>query len=225
VPRPANTIDYARYATLAFLERIDPAIRHRPIAPAEAAPLSEPDAAHNQHPQRRWCESSGALCIASRYQLEGQLPIGVRLANKLTEGKKISEYMDFQGEVRLLRGAEADQDLARLTVLASPVAAVLEQSIFHVNQVMQFARFLAVFQPLPGDQARTVATLYMALAVETDVLEMKKEYQNYPVLRNLVPAQVLMGKSSFNTGSSISAGLPEYARNRVKAIAAILNGA
>ena len=38
----------------------------------------------------------------------------------------------------------------------------------------------------------------------------------------MVPAQVLMGKSSFNTGSSISAGLPDYARNRIKAIAAIL---
>jgi hypothetical protein len=43
-----------------------------------------------------------------------------------------------------------------------------------------------------------------------------------PVLRNLVPAQVLAGKSSFNTGNSISAGLPVYARNQVKAIAAIL---
>jgi hypothetical protein len=42
------------------------------------------------------------------------------------------------------------------------------------------------------------------------------------VLRNLVPAQVLAGKSSFNAGTSISAGLPVYARNQVKAIAAIL---
>jgi len=34
---------------------------------------------------------------------------------------------------------------------------------------------------------------------------------------------VLAGKSSFNSGNSISAGLPVYARNEVKAIAAILN--
>jgi hypothetical protein len=44
-----------------------------------------------------------------------------------------------------------------------------------------------------------------------------------PVLRNLVPAQVLSGRSSFNTGNSISAGLPVYARNQVKAMAAILD--
>jgi hypothetical protein len=44
-----------------------------------------------------------------------------------------------------------------------------------------------------------------------------------PVLRNLVPAQVLVGNSSFNTGNSISGGLPVYVRNRVKAIASIID--
>jgi len=34
-----------------------------------------------------------------------------------------------------------------------------------------------------------------------------------------VPAQVLVGNSSFNTGNSISGGLPVYVRNRIKAIA------
>jgi hypothetical protein len=59
----------------------------------------------------------------------------------------------------------------------------------------------------------------MTLAVETDVLERKKEFEGVPVLRNLIPAQVLMGKSSFNSGSSISAGLPDYVRNRIRSIA------
>jgi hypothetical protein len=60
------------------------------------------------------------------------------------------------------------------------------------------------------------------LAVESNVLVKKKEFVKVPVLRNLVPAQVLAGKSSFNSGTSISAGLPIYARNQVKAIASIL---
>jgi hypothetical protein len=39
----------------------------------------------------------------------------------------------------------------------------------------------------------------------------------------MVPAaQVLAGKSSFNAGTSISAGLPVYARNQIKAIAELL---
>jgi hypothetical protein len=43
-----------------------------------------------------------------------------------------------------------------------------------------------------------------------------------PILRNLVPAQVLVGNSSFNSGTSLSAGLPAYARNEIKAVAGML---
>ena len=99
---------------------------------------------------------------------------------------------------------------------------MLEQNIFYVNQIMQFGKFLAVFQQHPTDPNKTVATAFMALAIKSDVLERKKEYETVPVLRNLVPAQVLVGNSSFNTGNSISAGLPVYARNRIKAIATIM---
>ena len=62
----------------------------------------------------------------------------------------------------------------------------------------------------------------MALGVKSDVLEKKKEFERVPVLRNMLPSQVLMGNSSFNTGTSISAGLPKYVRNRIQAIAGIL---
>jgi hypothetical protein len=31
-----------------------------------------------------------------------------------------------------------------------------------------------------------------------------------------------MGQSSFNSGSSISAGLPKYARNEIKTVASLL---
>jgi hypothetical protein len=153
--------------------------------------------------------------------LEGKLPVGIRLANKLEEGgKKISEFIEFQTEIRTLAREEIERGgFARLTGLDAPVAGVLEQTIFHVNQVMQFGKLLAVLQPSPVDANQTVATVFMTLAVETDVLERKKEFENVPVLRNLIPAQVLMGKSSFNSGNSISAGLPDYVRNRIRAIA------
>src|SRR6266516_1125082 len=122
-------------------------------------------AMHNQHPLRRWCETRPVtICIHSRYQFEGKLPIGIQIANKLREGaKKIPDYLEFESEL----------------TLRPP-------------------------------------------AVESNVLAKKKEFVKVPVLRNLVPAQVLAGKSSFNSGNSISAGLPVYARNEVKAIAAIL---
>jgi hypothetical protein len=63
----------------------------------------------------------------------------------------------------------------------------------------------------------------VVVAVRDDVLSKQRDYVKAPILRNLVPAQLLMGRSSFNAGNSISAGLPNYARSRIKAIADILD--
>ena len=225
IPRPAAAIDLRRYANIGFLERVDPAIKHKRIGADDAAPFKVPELAANRLPDRRWCEPAAqTLCIESRYDLEGKLPLGIRLANKLEEGgKKIAEYLEFQSELRVLPADAIEQAaLAKLTGLTTPVAGALEQSIFSVNQVMQSGKFLAVLQPHPADPGKTVATAFLALAVKTSVFERKKQYENVPVLRNLVPAQVLAGKSSFNTGASLSAGLPAFSRNRLKAIAEML---
>lgn len=224
IGKAPGSVDLARFARLEMLEKIDPSIKHRRISAEQAAPQVDTSIAYNRHPNRRWCEVPASLCIESRYPLEGKLPVGVRLANKLEEGgKKISEFMEFQTEIRVLPREEIDRaGLTRLTALEAPVAGVLEQTIFSVNQVMQFGKLLAILQEHPADPNRTVATVFMALAVETDVLERKKEFENVPVLRNLIPAQVLMGKSSFNSGNSISAGLPDYVRNRIRSIADLI---
>jgi hypothetical protein len=221
VPRAPEKIDLARFATLGFVERMDPAIKHKVIQASNVTPNTDPTAAYNRRPDRRWCEAGG-LCIESRYQLEGKLPLGVRLANKLEDGpKKIAEFVEFQSEVRALP-PDVAAGLNRLTGIEAPVSGGLEQTIVWVNQILRFGKFLAVLQPHPADPGRTVATAYMALAVKTDVLERRKEFERVPVLRNLLPAQVLMGGSSFNTGSSISAGLPAYAKNRLAAFAEAL---
>lgn len=224
VKKVAASIDLTRYATLAFIERIDPAIKHRVIAADEAVPNKTAQPAANVDPGRRWCAAPGALCLQSHYELEGKLPAGVRLVNKLKEsGRKIAEFIDFQSEVRVIPTAEIDQAaLAQLTGIAGPITGVLEQNIFWVNQVMQFGKFLAVVQPYPGDPTRTMVSTFMALGVDSDLLEKKKEYGQVPVLRNLIPAQVLSGNSSFNTGNSISAGLPKYARNSIRAVAGLI---
>ncbi len=223
--KPASAVDPARYATLPFLERIDKMIKHRLLAAADVMPIKNPDAVSGRHPERAWCEAKpSVLCIQSSYQLEGKLPMGIMLANKLKdEGKKIAETMDFQSELRVVPVAELNQaGLVKLTGVNAPVTGALEQNIFYVNQVMQFGKVLAVFQQHPTDPSKTVVSAFIALAVHSDTLDKKKEYESIPVLRNMLPGQVLAGKSSFNTGTSISAGLPAYTRNQIKAIAAIL---
>jgi len=223
--RPAGSIDLASFVALPFIEGIDPAVKHRLITSAEAVSPKDPRAVNNQHPLRRWCDSRPVtICIRSRYQFEGKLPLGIRIANKVREGsKKIADYLEFESELTLRTPTEvAEFGLAALTGLDTPSIGALEQNIFYINQVMQFGKLLAVFQRHPADANQTVVTVFIALAVEASFLAKKKEFSTVPVLRNLVPAQVIAGKSSFNSGNSISAGLPVYARNEIKAIAAIL---
>lgn len=224
VAKPAASINLSKLITLATIQQLDPSIQHRLISAADVIPSKEPNSP-NRNPKRQWCEASATLiCIQSKYQLEGRLPTGIMLVNKIRENhKKIADFIEFQSELRLLPAAEINQAaLAQATSVDTPVVGVVEQNIFHVNQIMQFGKFLAVLQPDPADPKRSIATAFVALAVDSDLFEKKKELETVPILRNLVPAQVLAGNSSFNTGDSISAGLPKYSRNRIKAIAALL---
>jgi hypothetical protein len=219
VAKAPDSIDLAHYATLSFLEHIDPAIKHQLITSADVESSIKDSSIKN--PDRPWCEAGqNVICIQSRYQFEGKLPTAIHLVNQLTEKKKIPDYLEFQSELRALAPADIDAPgLTKLTGVDAPIVCVFEQNIFQINQVLKFGKFLAVIQRDPTDPNRTIATAYIALAVKARIIENKKKYENVPVLRNLVPAQVLVGKSSFNTGSSISAGLPLYTRNKIKAVA------
>ncbi len=222
--RPPAAFDLKRFATLPFLERLDPAIKHRPMTAADGRPR-EAKVIYNQHPQRTWCEGrETVICIRSTYKLEGRLPVGIALANKLREGsRQISDTLEFDSELTVLPAAEVSEvGLRELTGLDTPPAGALEQSIFYVNQVMQFGKLLAIVQAHPKDSGRSVVSVFTALAIESNILSKQKQYGNVPVLRNMVPSQVLAGRSSFNSGKSLSAGLPVYARNQIRAIAAIL---
>src|SRR5258708_17699096 len=189
-----------------MVEQLDPSIKHRLISVADVIPNKDLSSS-NRNPKRQWCEGGAPLiCIQSRYQLEGRLPTGIMLVNQIRENQKnIADFMEFQSELRLVPEAEIDQAaLAKATGIDAPVAGVVEQNIFYVNQIMQFGKFLAVLQPDPADARKSVATAFVALAVDSELFEKKKELESVPILRNLVPAQVLAGNSSFNTGNSIS---------------------
>jgi len=223
--RAPDAIDLSHYVTLPFLEKIDPAIKHTLITAADVAPFKGEASASNDDPDRKWCTGrSTSICIQSSYKLEGKIPIGIMLVNKLRDSaKKIADHIDFESELSQLAPADVDQaGLQELTALDTPVGGVLEQDIFYVNQIMKFGKFFAVFQGHPTDPGKTVVTAFMTLAIDASVLDKKKEFEKVPVLRNLVPAEVLMGRSSFNSGNSISAGLPQYARNEIRTIAGIL---
>jgi hypothetical protein len=219
-----SAIDLSRYVTVPFLQKIDPAIKHQLMTAAEVPSFKDKAGAGNDNPDRKWCTGlPNAICIASTYKLEGKIPIGIMLVNKLRDSRKIADHIDFDSELAALAPADLDQSgLQELTALNTAVTGVLEQNIFYVNQVMKFGKFFAVFQAHPSDPDKTVVTAFMTLAIKASVLDEKRNFEKVPVLRNLVPAQVLMGQSSFNSGDSISAGLPKYARNEIRTVAGLL---
>ena len=223
ISRPATSIELKRYATLKFIESLDPAIKHQVIPAADMKVFDDERYAGNKNPDRNWCEGPYVvLCLHSVYKLEGKLPMGIALANKIREGadRKLSDKIEFESELRLYTPNEADTEgLKRLTGLNAPVAGVVEQTSFYINQVIRFGKLMMIFQPHPSEPNATVSTVMIALAVSSNTLDSKKKYADVPVLKNLVPLQVLLGKSNFNTGSSISAGLPTYVRNQLKAMA------
>jgi hypothetical protein len=220
----AQAFDLSRYASIAFLEKLDPAIKHRTIAAADAAPNKGKTAASNPSPGRSWCEDA-AGCFESRYKFEGRIPAGILLVNKLRDETKkpIPDFIEFQSEIRLRApGDPLLAELAAFTGIATPVSGAFEQSIFWVNQVIHSGKILAVIQEHPSDPKASIATVYLALAIRSDMLTKQRDFLKAPILRNLVPAQLLLGRSSFNNGDSISAGLPQFARSRIKAIAAMI---
>lgn len=223
LPKPAQALDLKRYANMSFLEKLDPAIKHQPLGAGEAVPNKESPS--QSRPQGRvWCEDA-AGCFQSRYRFEGRIPAGILLVNKLRDETKkpIPDFIEFQSEMRLPPPNDPQASgLTALTGIGTPVAGVLEYSIFWVNQVIHSGKILAVIQPHPSDRNASVATVYLALAIRSDVLGKQRDFLKAPILRNLVPAQLLMGRSSFNSGDSISAGLPQFARSRIKAIAGII---
>src|SRR6516162_4498291 len=217
-------IDLSRYVTLPFLEKIDPAIKHKLISAADATAFKDKAGTGNDNPDRKWCTGPAtSICIQSTYKFEGKIPMGIMLVNQLRDSKKVVDHIDFRGELAMLAPSDLEQvGLQELTGLDTLVTGALEQNIFYVNQIMKFGKFFAVLQAHPGDVGKTVVTAFVALAIKASVLDQKRSFENVPVLHNLVPAQVLMGQSSFNFGSSISAGLPKYARNEIKTVATLL---
>ena len=59
--RAAGAIDLSRYVTLAFLENIDPAIKHKEIAAADISPLKDRQGTGNDNPDRKWCTGRATL--------------------------------------------------------------------------------------------------------------------------------------------------------------------
>ena len=183
LPRPPGSLDLARLITLPFVEQIDPA--HQ--APRDRRRRGDGDARPQGHLQP---ESETALVRGPADGALRALPLSARRAvsarhpaRQQDQGlaKPVAPYLDFESEFTLRSPAEVEQTgLTKLTGLDTPSVGAIEQSIFYVNQVMQFGKLLAVFQQLPDDPGKTVVTVFMALAIEFECARQKEGIRARP---------------------------------------------
>ena len=109
--KPAAAIDLSKYANIEFMEKLDPQIKHQVIKPGDFLYSKDERNVNNKNPDREWCEGTTvALCLRSRYQLEGKIPMGIALANKLRDSeKRLANYVEFESELRLLGPTDIDE--------------------------------------------------------------------------------------------------------------------
>src|SRR5258708_15173652 len=55
--RPSESVDLKTFATLPFIQSIDPSIKHEAIKPADVSTLKDEKGANNKNPDRAWCEA------------------------------------------------------------------------------------------------------------------------------------------------------------------------
>ena len=64
--KPPGAIDLSRYVTLAFLQKVDPAITHQALAPSDIGPFNDEAGTGNDNPDRKWCSGRAtSICIQS----------------------------------------------------------------------------------------------------------------------------------------------------------------
>ena len=79
ISRPPASLELAKLATLPFVERIDPAIKHQLAtaagpAPARTSPRSSITSIRSGNGARA---GTIVICMHSTYKLEGRLPVGI----------------------------------------------------------------------------------------------------------------------------------------------------
>src|SRR6516164_648993 len=125
-------IDLSRYVTLPFLEKIDPAIKHKLISAADATAFKDKAGTGNDNPDRKWCTGPAtSICIESTYKFEGKIPMGIMLVNQLRDRKKVVDHIDFRGELAVLAPSDLDQvGLQELAGLDTPVTGTFSKPRF-----------------------------------------------------------------------------------------------
>lgn len=184
--------------------------------------LREIDLEPLERPDRPWCSvrdlsicvSSCSLFNAAWTGLTGAANAPLRVKGQIDRLK--DPAIATQTEFRVFLRPEdmgRSKSIKELTKLDTEVIGVLEANSFYVNEVIQYATFITVFQRHPTDSSKTVVSSYFAIGLR------KRSFEEHAALQD-----VIMGRSDYlNTATGFTAGLPVFTALQMKRIVEVLD--
>jgi hypothetical protein len=242
--KPAQKINLADLISLEQIKKFDREMQHREIQPTQlmsvavasqpvanfqwcntskespeiARPQRETDLSHID-PKGQWCRGGGRfLCLESCYLFDTTRSIYVKGINTIVSSpdEKKDYGMAMQSETRAFNSEQElnpTYSVKKLTGIETPVLGGLVQNIFYFNQIMQYGKVLMVLQSHPKDAQKSVITAFLVTGIKTRTF-MKNQR---------MVGDVILGKyPRINSSTGLTAGLPKFTQNKIKAIASVL---
>lgn len=176
----------------------------------------------NPPPPAHWCEGSNVFCLRSKFYLPDEIAFAFEKKAK----KAGSPYTDLRSEnqFKFLSGNEITNaaDLKALTGIASEPKAVAIEDSYWFTHMVAFAKTVAVFQPNPDPKHpdQTVATVYMAFAIERSAWD--AEYN--ALVKTVKVSRIMLGQeAAFKQPTGLMCGLPCFTQDTIANLANLFN--
>lgn len=181
-------------------------------------PQRELELSYTNPKTRSWCnDPSRSICVEACYRFGAGWSNAVLLNNLMVadEASKKDYGVGLQAEIRYFE-TEKDLELnaeqvASLTGIKTPVRGVGELNLFYFNQVFEFGKVIAILQDHPSISNQTIVTSFFVMGIK------KRTWDLYAGVQ-----KIIIGESKANTETGISAGVPIFTQNIIKAIGNIL---
>lgn len=166
VDQPVTTINVQNIVTLETLKKIDASFEHTQISQNQLF-KNKDGKPHNAG--RDWCSNAASLCVQSKWKYPVYLGKPFKLVMSLLGKEGKDEFQQTQSEILPVAPAE----LAKFSsLIGTKPVAVVEQSIFYVNQVMRWGKNVIIFHAGPNNQ--THVTVYSTVAIASEYYNMRK---------------------------------------------------
>lgn len=219
-----STINVPALVNLGLWQDIDPTMNLQSINPADVVTVKDSAKyAYMKPANRQWCSDAGALCLTSHYDYPSIVQTAIKFYNlkqKLEGLPAKDSFLKTQSELRYVSPEQLSKigDIQALTGFHSPVAGAVEQNIFYLNMIIQYAKVLVVFQQDPQNVNQTVVSTFLVFGIERKWYEPTGFRHKILSLVHTTAADIFNGTGPKLADDGILSGLPNYTQSLIERI-------